>query len=78
MSCRKVANKRYCIADTNIDCDSDFYKKEVVTVNLIIVIFISVVVPLILIVNLTIGKKNNKLVRIHFLRKFGILFMELK
>lgn len=78
MTCRNVSGKKYCVADTNIDCSSTFYKTEVVPVNLIISITLGLAIPLFLGYRLYDGNKKNILNRVTNQRKYGILYMEHK
>lgn len=44
--CRKIGDKSYNSADTNINCDSDFYKFNVLPINISIVVLVGFLIPL--------------------------------
>lgn len=48
MKCREIAGKSYSNADTNIDCDSDFYNNTIFPINITILLVMGVIIPLII------------------------------
>lgn len=75
---RKVNGEEYCFANIFILKDSDFYKYEIVPLNICMVIFLGFVFPLVLALFLIKGHKNKRLKRVAFERKLGILYLEYK
>lgn len=57
LSARTVNDKEYVAGDTNLKMDDDFYKYEVLPVNLTLTLIIGVLLPLFLIYKLLRGKK---------------------
>ena len=78
MTCRIVNGIQYSSADMNIECNSNFWKNNVFPVNLVLVLFMGLNLPIFIWIQLLGGKNYNLFDKINFQRKYGILFMELK
>lgn len=61
INCRDISSMSVSTADTNIDCRDDFYKNEVLPVNLIMVIILGLLIPVLIGISLIKNHRNNKL-----------------
>ena len=57
----QVSGKSYCVGDTNILCNSDFYKQEIISTNIMIAFFFGILIPGSLALWTKNGKTKNKL-----------------
>lgn len=78
ITCREISGIKYSTADTNIKCEDEFFKNNIIPVNLSLIIIFGLFMPISICVMLIKGRKQNKLENIDFKRTFGILYLELK
>ncbi|KRX10337.1 Pectin lyase fold/virulence factor [Pseudocohnilembus persalinus] len=78
MFCKEVSEKKYSLGDSNIQCDSNFYKYTIVPINTVLLVLIAFVVPMILNFKIRKMQKLNKLDDLNFSKKYGIIFSEYK
>lgn len=45
IKCRKIADGYYSSADTEIDCDGDYYKEVIFPTNLAILLVFGILIP---------------------------------
>lgn len=58
---RTVNGVDYCFSNTSILIDSDYFRTNVLPLNIVVVVLLGVVFPIILTVFMVMGKRNNRL-----------------
>lgn len=61
ITCREVNNKQYSLGDSNILCDSDFYKNDILPINIGVLAVLGLIIPLMIGFWLYQGNKSEKI-----------------
>lgn len=59
LACRKIGDKNFSLADSNIDCEDEYYKSTVLPINITLLLLVSLLIPLGLFLKLLKYKKSN-------------------
>lgn len=78
LSCREVNGIKYSRADSNIKCDNNFYKYDILPVNISLIVLLGFLIPLIIGYLLIKGQKKGAISNIDFKRTYGILYLDLQ
>lgn len=58
-NCKKVGSERYTMEDSNINCDSDFFKNFILPVNIGVSVVLGIMVPIFIFIVLYMGNKQK-------------------
>lgn len=75
VKCRGIGDLDVSSADSNIDCNGDYYRKKVLPTSFLIGFVTGVVIPVWICIILFRNQNQNKLNTTQCMKKYGILYM---
>lgn len=59
INCKKVGDKRYTLEDSNISCDSDYFKNFLFPINMTVAVILGFIIPLFIFFILVMGNRKE-------------------